>query len=114
MPEPQTARAAALVPPVRPLTQRLFDYLVWGTVIALLIGSFGPVELKRLPMLFRNSQNIRTFARDFMHLRCRHVAYDRDCALGHPYSDLPRHTPRLGGRPQYLAALDSAACATAS
>ena len=56
-----------LQPPVRPLTQRVFDALVWGTVIILLIISFGPVELKRLPMLFHNSSNMREFISGFRH-----------------------------------------------
>jgi phosphonate transport system permease protein len=64
--ELKPAASAPLTPPVRPLTQRLFDYIVWGTVIVLLIVSFGPVELKRFPMLFRNSANMREFTSGFL------------------------------------------------
>src|SRR5262249_1394261 len=54
-------------PPARPLTQRLFDYAVWGTVIVLLLVSAGPVQLGRLPLLFSNSANMREFTGSFLH-----------------------------------------------
>ena len=54
-------------PPVRPLADRLIDLVVWGGVIALLLASFGPVELRRFPLLFSNSANMREFARSFLH-----------------------------------------------
>jgi phosphonate transport system permease protein len=38
------------------------DVLIWGGVAALLIYSFGPVELKNLGRLGSNAQNIQTFA----------------------------------------------------
>jgi phosphonate transport system permease protein len=62
-----TEATAPLVPPARPLSQRLFDYIVWGTVIVLLLVSVGPVDLHGLPKLFRNSENMREFAAGFRH-----------------------------------------------
>ena len=54
-------------PPVRPATQRLTDLVVWGAVAVLLVASFGPVEIKRLPLLFTNSGNMRQFGGSFLH-----------------------------------------------
>jgi len=54
-------------PPVRPLSQRLIDLVVWGGVIVLLLVSFGPVQLRRLPLLFSNSANMQEFGRSFLH-----------------------------------------------
>lgn len=54
-------------PPVRPLIQRLIDLLVWGGVAALLLASFGPVQLGRLGLLFSKSANMQEFVRDFAH-----------------------------------------------
>lgn len=62
-----TAAAPALTPPSRPLAQRAFDILLWGGIIAMLVVSFGPVEMKRLPLLFTNSQNMREFGSAFFH-----------------------------------------------
>jgi phosphonate transport system permease protein len=53
-------------PPVRPLSQRAFDFLLWGGIAALLVAGFGPAELRKLPLLFENSQNMREFGRDFL------------------------------------------------
>ncbi|HEY3696890.1 PhnE/PtxC family ABC transporter permease, partial [Phenylobacterium sp.] len=57
----------ALLPPRRPLLQRAPDILVWGGVIVLLALAFGPVELRRAPLLFTNSENMRTFGRELVH-----------------------------------------------
>jgi phosphonate transport system permease protein len=54
-------------PPVRPLTQRLIDLLVWGGVALLLIASFAPVQLNRFGLLFSNSANMREFVQGFAH-----------------------------------------------
>ncbi len=54
-------------PPVRPLVQRLIDLAVWGGVAVLLVASFGPTELRRLPLLFSKSANMREFAGSFLH-----------------------------------------------
>lgn len=47
--------------------QRAPDILIWGGVLALLLIAFGPVEMRRLPLLFENSENMRQFGREFMH-----------------------------------------------
>jgi phosphonate transport system permease protein len=52
-------------PPVRPLAQRLIDLVLWGGIAIVLIASIGPVELRRLPLLFTNSANTQDFGRDF-------------------------------------------------
>jgi phosphonate transport system permease protein len=54
-------------PPQRPLIQRLIDLLVWGGIAALLLVSFGPVELGRFGRLFTGSANMQAFAGGFMH-----------------------------------------------
>jgi phosphonate transport system permease protein len=53
-------------PPVRPLRERAPDYLLWGGLVALLILSAGPVELRRFPLLFRNGQNMQSLAQAFV------------------------------------------------
>lgn len=60
------ARPAVLAPPVRRLTDRLLDLLVWGGLIILLIASFGPAEINKLPLLFVNADNMREFTRDML------------------------------------------------
>ncbi|WP_369058482.1 phosphonate ABC transporter, permease protein PhnE [Caulobacter sp. 73W] len=57
---------ASLKPPVRAFSDRIFDYLVWGGILALLIISFGPAEMKKLPLLFSNSDNMRQFGSEFL------------------------------------------------
>jgi phosphonate transport system permease protein len=55
-----------LAPPVRPPMDRALDLLVWGGVIVLLVVSFGPAEIHKLPMLLTNSGNMREFSRDLL------------------------------------------------
>jgi phosphonate transport system permease protein len=54
-------------PPVRPLAQRLIDLVLWSGVALVLIASFGPVEMRRMGVLFAHSENSREFVRDFTH-----------------------------------------------
>lgn len=63
-----TAAPATPVPaaPSRTLLQRLPDLLVWGAVIVLLLVAFGPAEIRKLPLLFSNSENMQNFGRDFL------------------------------------------------
>ena len=56
---------AAMKPPVRPLSARLVDVLVWGGVAVLLIVSFGPVDMAHLPRGFTKSQNMQQFGQEF-------------------------------------------------
>jgi phosphonate transport system permease protein len=53
-------------PPRRSPLQRAPDILVWGGVIILLLISFGPVDMSRLPLLFTNSANMRQFGGEFL------------------------------------------------
>ena len=59
--------ADLLKPPSRPLGQQLFDLGLWGGIIVLLVISFGPAEMSKLPKLFANSDNMRQFGREFLH-----------------------------------------------
>src|SRR5262245_53634029 len=58
--------ADALKPPVRPLTERGLDLLVWGGIAFLLILAFRPVEITKITLLFTNSGNIRAFSRELV------------------------------------------------
>lgn len=53
-------------PPRRPLFDTVFDVVLWGGVLVLLVLSVKPVELDRLPLLFSNSENIRAMAADLV------------------------------------------------
>jgi phosphonate transport system permease protein len=57
---------ALLKPPARPLTSRLFDLVVWGGLIVLLLISFKPAHLESARLLFTNSQNMREFVQEFL------------------------------------------------
>jgi len=62
-----TIQTGAVPPaPTRTLLQRLPDLLLWGAVIAMLLIAFGPAEIRKLPLLFSNSENMQTFGRDFL------------------------------------------------
>ncbi|HXQ47092.1 MAG TPA: phosphonate ABC transporter, permease protein PhnE [Caulobacteraceae bacterium] len=54
-------------PPVKPLRERLIDLVLWGGIAVVLIASIGPVNLRRLPMLFANSANLRDLLGAFLH-----------------------------------------------
>ena len=57
---------AQLTPPIKPLGQRAFDFVLWGGIVVLLIISFGPAELTKFPLLFSNSDNMRQFGAGFL------------------------------------------------
>ncbi|HYE44586.1 MAG TPA: phosphonate ABC transporter, permease protein PhnE [Caulobacter sp.] len=56
---------ATLTPPVRPLSARGFDLLIWGGLAVLLVVSFGSAEINKFPELFSGSGNMQTFAKEF-------------------------------------------------
>ncbi|MET0294884.1 MAG: phosphonate ABC transporter, permease protein PhnE [Phenylobacterium sp.] len=58
--------SAALQPPVRSWGDRAFDIVLWGGLALLLIASFGPAEIGKLPRLFQNSDNMRQYGREFL------------------------------------------------
>jgi len=66
------AAAAALRPRDRTRPElhtpgsRALDVLVWGGVALLLAVSVAPVDMGKLPLLFSNSSNMRTFAGSFL------------------------------------------------
>jgi phosphonate transport system permease protein len=53
-------------PPTRPFGARLFDFIVWGGVIVLLLISFDAVGVRRASLLFRHSENMREFVEQFL------------------------------------------------
>ena len=55
-----------VLPPTRRLTDRALDILVWGGIIVLLLVSFGPAEMHKLPLLVTNSSNMREFSKDLL------------------------------------------------
>jgi phosphonate transport system permease protein len=60
------APSTTLAPPVRPLGDRLLDLLVWGGVAVLIVVSFGPANMQKLPLLFTNSGNMQEFSHDLL------------------------------------------------
>ena len=63
-------------PPRTSLANRLLGLAVWGGVIGLLAISFGPVDLRRLPLLLANSANMQAFGQEFLHPDLGNLAYD--------------------------------------
>ena len=59
---------AGLIPPAprRALGDQVFDLLLWGGLIVLLVVGFGSAEINKLPLLFSNSENMRQFGKDFL------------------------------------------------
>ena len=57
---------ADLKPPTRPMSARLFDLIVWGGVIVLLLISFDAVGVRRASLLFQHSDNMREFSQQFL------------------------------------------------
>ncbi|MCA6230552.1 MAG: phosphonate ABC transporter, permease protein PhnE, partial [Phenylobacterium sp.] len=56
----------SLAPPSKPFGQKVFDFVLWGGIILLLISSFGSAEIAKFPLLFSNSENMRQFASGFV------------------------------------------------
>jgi phosphonate transport system permease protein len=57
----------AIPPPVKPLTQRLIDYVLFGGLLFLLVISFQSVEMERLPKLFTQSGNMKEIGTALIH-----------------------------------------------
>jgi phosphonate transport system permease protein len=53
-------------PPRRPLTQRAVDVALWGGVLALLLISFEPLQIRRLALVVTNSANMREYGAQFL------------------------------------------------
>lgn len=53
-------------PPRKSASAWALDVLLWGGIALVLIISFGPVDMRRLPLLFSNSQNIQLYGRDLL------------------------------------------------
>lgn len=53
-------------PPSKSMGAWALDVLIWGGVAALLIYSFGPVELANITNLFGNNENTQNFARELL------------------------------------------------
>ena len=52
-------------PPSLTLLQRAPDLLLWGGVFVLLAIAFGPAEIRKIPLLFSNSENMQEMGRGF-------------------------------------------------
>ena len=61
-----TGPGAAPPPPVRPLSERGIDFLLWGVLAVLLAVSFWPAELYKFPQLFSNSGRMGDFLSGFL------------------------------------------------
>jgi phosphonate transport system permease protein len=53
-------------PPQRPLADRLFDLVIWGGIVVLLMISFEPVQMTHVIRIFTQSGNMREYGRDFL------------------------------------------------
>jgi phosphonate ABC transporter permease subunit PhnE len=53
-------------PQMRTPVEGALDVMVWGGVILLLVISFGPVEMAKLPLIFSNSANMQKFGGSFL------------------------------------------------
>jgi phosphonate transport system permease protein len=61
-----TPPAASLTPPVRPLASRVFDLVVWGGVIVLLLTAYQAAGIPRVSRLVSHSENMRAFLGEFL------------------------------------------------
>ena len=61
-----TDTLAELKPPTRPFAQRMFDLVLWGGILGLLVIGFHTAEISKFPLLFSNSENMRQFGSDFL------------------------------------------------
>ena len=62
-PAPLTPPAVSLPPP--DLTRRLYGLIVWGGVFVLLVWSFLPAEMHRLPVLWTHADNMAEVIGEF-------------------------------------------------
>jgi phosphonate transport system permease protein len=53
-------------PPTKSAAAWALDILLWGGIALILVLSFGPVDMRRLPLLFTNSENIQMYGRDLL------------------------------------------------
>lgn len=60
------AATAVPPPPSKSMGAWALDILIWGGVGALLVYSFGPLELVRVSNLFSNNENTQNFARELL------------------------------------------------
>jgi phosphonate transport system permease protein len=65
--------SAAVPPPPRPpLGRTLFDLLLWGGLITVLVLSFQPAEMFKYKALFSNSENMRVYGKDLLNPNFEH------------------------------------------
>lgn len=67
MSEVKKAISTQLEPPTKAMSDKIFDLVLWGSIILLLLISFGPVEMYKVPRLFSNSENMNVFLSRFVH-----------------------------------------------
>ncbi len=67
----QTRETAIALPP-RSLSERIYPVVVWGGLLLVLVWSWGPAEMFRLPHLFTDAGNMAEYAGGFLHPAFRH------------------------------------------
>jgi phosphonate transport system permease protein len=67
MSQAQTVSPSVPAPPLRSATDKLYDLLVWGGIILLLVISFAPAEIAKVSRLFTNSENMQIFTTRLTH-----------------------------------------------
>jgi phosphonate transport system permease protein len=73
------ADIVTIVVPRRPLTQRLWVWMIWFALVALLASSWQPVEMFRVVALFTDWRNMAEFGQAFLHPNFREwESYLRD------------------------------------
>ena len=70
----ETKQSAVALPP-RTLTDRLFPLLLWGGILLVLIWSWGPAEMFRIPALFTDAGNMAEYAGGFLDPAFRNWRY---------------------------------------
>ncbi|MEO1471890.1 MAG: phosphonate ABC transporter, permease protein PhnE [Pseudomonadota bacterium] len=89
---------ASVAVPSKPLQAQVFDAFIWIALIAMLVWSFVPAEMNRLPELVTNSGNIGILAGDF---------FDPTFRYWRSYLDLMLETVQMAIWGSFLAVLFS-------
>ncbi len=61
-----TDTAAAPAPPRKPLSAQVFDWVIWGGVLAILVLSFHSAQVEKFGALFAGSSNMQRFGSEFI------------------------------------------------
>jgi phosphonate transport system permease protein len=66
VPRAAPAQTEVPQPPKKSAAAWAMDLLLWGGLALVLIVSFGPVDMRRLPLLFTNTENMQLYGRDLL------------------------------------------------